>query len=108
MIPPSGSGFTKTGSAPSISDDGNRIAFASQSELVTVSGFQANSFSHVYVRDVSNSTVTLLSDNFEFGVTSDSPAISGDGTKVLFASDVSTFVNGNFTMTLFGTSFDMT
>ncbi len=82
VIPPSGSGFTKIGSTPSISDDGNRIAFASEAELVTVSGFQSNSFSHVYVRDVSANTVTLLSDNFEFGVTSDSPSISGDGTKV--------------------------
>ncbi len=73
--------------APSISADGNRIAFASAATNL-VAG-DANGLPDVFVRDVAaGSTVLASRDGSGAGIPfpSGDPAISGDGTKVAFVS----------------------
>ena len=73
--------------APSISADGNRIAFSSAATNL-VSG-DANALPDVFVRDVAaGSTVLASRDGAGAGISfpSGDPAISGDGLKVAFVS----------------------
>jgi Tol biopolymer transport system component len=82
---------------PSISDDGNRIAFSSRaSNLVGVNGAIARS---IFLRDVEEGTTTLVSRTFATGGPGDGassdPDISGDGRYVVFESAASDLVPGD-------------
>ncbi len=75
------------GITPSISDDGQRIAFATRSDLLA--GGDTNNQTDVYVIDLPSGTATLISGNAagvpgRFGGTN--PQISGDGRYVVFRS----------------------
>ena len=73
--------------APSISADGNRIAFASAATNLVAD--DANALPDVFVRDVAaGSTVLASRDGGGAGIPfpSGDPAISGDGLKVAFVS----------------------
>ncbi|HEV2755241.1 MAG TPA: adenylate/guanylate cyclase domain-containing protein [Actinomycetota bacterium] len=82
---------------PSISDDGNRVVFASTaSNLVGERGDIARS---IFVRDVEAGTTTLVSRSYADAEpgngASSSPEISGDGRYVVFASKASDLVPGD-------------
>ena len=73
--------------APSISADGNRIAFASAATNLV--GDDTNALPDVFVRDLAAGTTTLASrDDADAVMTlpSGDPAISGDGAKVAFVT----------------------
>ncbi|MEP0916501.1 DUF4347 domain-containing protein [Leptolyngbya sp. DQ-M1] len=74
-------------SAPSISDDGSRIAFQTQAQLL---GSDPSSVPDVYVWDRSTSALTHISNNrtdlFSPTEGAESPVISGDGNYVAFTS----------------------
>jgi Tol biopolymer transport system component len=81
------SGTGGGGRQPSISEDGNRIAFTSASPDL-VAG-DSNGMSDVFVRDVAAGTTTRVSlahDGAQSPASSDEPALSGDGTTVAFTS----------------------
>lgn len=73
---------------PSISDDGQRVAFVSTGALAGGDSFGE----HVYVRDLAAETTTWVSvtdcegSACAFEVSRHSPAISGDGSAVAFVS----------------------
>ncbi|HEX8207043.1 MAG TPA: hypothetical protein VF587_13365, partial [Solirubrobacteraceae bacterium] len=72
------------------SDDGCRIAFASQAD--GLSSADDNRYSNVFVRDVCSGTTTLVSRASGSGGAagdgkSEMPTISGDGTVVAFVSE---------------------
>jgi Tol biopolymer transport system component len=71
--------------APSISDDGNTVAFlSSATNLVTG---DANGFNDVFVRDIANGTVkraTISSDGMEGATALANFALSGNGRFVVF------------------------
>jgi hypothetical protein len=78
--------------APSLSADGTKVAFLSRSRFGT--GKANNTYEDVFLKDLTNGAITLVSRN---GVTpsnfhSYDPAISGDGTKVAYASRASNLV----------------
>jgi hypothetical protein len=82
-----GNSGTRTSSAPSISDDGSRIAFQTQSQLLPT---DSSARPDVYVWTRSTGALTHVSRN-RIGPSSrtvgaDSPVISGDGKYVAFAS----------------------
>ncbi len=74
-----------TASAPSISDDGSRVAFAIGT--TGIGGASTSSFGSVYVRDLEAGTTVVVDsapgDTTTFG-TSGTPVISGDGRRVAF------------------------
>jgi Tol biopolymer transport system component len=73
--------------APAISSDGNRIAFASAAGNLAPD--DSNGFPDVFVRDVAAGTTELASRTDADAVMtlpSGEPAISGDGSKVAFAT----------------------
>lgn len=81
-------------SSPSISDDGNRIAFVSKSVLAT--GDQAT-VADVFVRNVSAGTTTKVSTDLGGGEADHDavdPVISGDGTVVAWHSLSGEYVAG--------------
>ncbi|MEY2567933.1 MAG: hypothetical protein QOE35_2462, partial [Actinomycetota bacterium] len=84
-------GANGASSAPSISDDGNRIAF--QSDATNLNYYDGNNSSDVFVRDLSAKTTELVSwsrlnqyQNFTSNAASTAPAISGNGRFVAFVS----------------------
>ena len=81
---------------PRISDDGNRIVFASTAfDLV---GNDANGASDVFVRDIAAGTTTRVSVSTTGGdadLPSTEPAISGDGRFVAFTSGATNLVAGD-------------
>ena len=82
---------------PSISDDGNVIAF--QSAAGNLLDGDADTTFDIHVRNVSGGSTTLVSrDDGVSGVKSNdnsfNPAISGDGTAVAFESIASNFARG--------------
>ena len=86
-------GALSTGSAssPSISADGNRVAFISYAPL---SDDDTNTYGDVYVRDIGAQTTTLASrgDGPTGAVSTDgagSPVLSADGSRVVFGSSSS-------------------
>lgn len=74
--------------SPSISDDGTRVTFSTQSALDPA---DTNGAADVYVRDLVAQTTTLVSRAAPGGPVGDGPSfagqISGDGTTVVFASN---------------------
>lgn len=83
-------------SGPSLSADGNRVAFMSDAGNLTAEGDGPRTDSgdspdrDVFVRDVSGGTTvraSLTSDGAEVNENSDDPVISGDGGQVAFAGD---------------------
>ncbi|UJR80438.1 TolB family protein [Sandaracinus amylolyticus] len=92
-----------TSSNPSISDDGNRIAFESSGcDLV---GLGATTTTQVYVRDVSAGTTTLASADTggEYAnQAATSPQLSGNGQVVVFQSRAFDLVSGTPALELFG------
>lgn len=93
-----GSDPNAVSAAPTISDDGNKIAFDSRaSDLVTGDG---NALSDVFVRTMGAGTTALVSKNTAAASangTSTAASISGDGLKVGFLSAASDLgvVDGN-------------
>jgi Tol biopolymer transport system component len=86
-----------TAAQPSISADGNRIAFQSGNcPLASVSG-RVRPTAQIYVRDVAAQTTTLVSINTSgsYGnLTSLSPRISADGSAVVFRSGATNLIAG--------------
>jgi Tol biopolymer transport system component len=82
--------------APSISGDGNRIAFQSIADDLTAG--DANDLFDVFVRDVNNGTTERVSVN-RFGHDANAgsfgPSISANGRYVAFQSDASDLVAGD-------------
>ncbi|HEY8583293.1 MAG TPA: hypothetical protein VIL49_10105 [Capillimicrobium sp.] len=78
----------------SISDDGTKVAFSSQSD--NLSNLDDNTAGNVYVRDLVAGTTELVSMDGAQGGDDDSgePAISGDGTDVAFTSDATNLAGG--------------
>ena len=81
---------------PRISDDGNRVVFASTAfDLV---GNDANGASDIFVRDIAAGTTTRVSVSTTGGdadLPSAEPAISGDGRFVAFTSGATNLVAGD-------------
>ena len=79
---------------PSISDDGNRIAFTSDPSEAVVSA-DDNNLTDIYVRDVAAGTTVLASRADGTGDVgngnSRSPSIAGNGTSVAFESTANQF-----------------
>lgn len=78
-------------SSPSVSADGNRVAFISYKPL---SDDDTNTYGDIYVRDIANQTTTLVSraDGATGAVSTDgagTPVISADGNRVVFGSSSS-------------------
>lgn len=95
LVPQSGNALSSIGSL-SMSDDGQRIAFASYAEdLVPNDG---NGTEDVFVYDRSTGSNILVSaaanGNAAIGGFSASPAISGDGRYVAFVSNSTNLVGG--------------
>ena len=84
-------------SAPSISSDGGRVAFSSNStDLIT--GSTTNGLSQIFVRDLNTNTTTLVSvasNSNEGNNVSSAPSISADGRYVTFESLASDLVTGD-------------
>lgn len=83
----SGGSGTGNSAAPSISDDGSRIAFQTESQLLNT---DRSTVPDVYLWDRSSNALTHISRN-RTGFSSrtegaDSPVISGDGNYVAFSS----------------------
>ena len=90
---------------PSISDDGQRVAFYSRSGLVPE---DTDTFYDVYFRDLSTSALTRLSVASDGGTPnghSSHPVISGDGTAVAFYSQATNLVPGDGNDPFFGDVF---
>jgi Tol biopolymer transport system component len=87
-------GAAVSGSEPSISDDGNRIAFTGEA-LEGADPADTNSFTDVYVRDMAAGTTVLASRADGTGDvgngSSRSPAIAGNGDSVAFESRANQF-----------------
>jgi Bacterial Ig domain/WD40-like Beta Propeller Repeat len=82
--------------APSISDDGNLIAFESLSFNLVSN--DVNGAGDVFVRDVSARTTTrvsVTSSGGEADLASAAPALSGDGQVVAFSSQATNLVAGD-------------
>ena len=77
---------------PSISADGTKIVFHSQSSNLG----NANGVANVFVKDLATDALTLVSTGVGLpaGHWSGAPSISGDGTKVAFQSKPSTSLLG--------------
>ncbi len=83
---------------PALSDDGRRVAFASDSTLLAAN--DTNAYRDVFVRDLSTGATTLVSSapgGAPSDGPSDQPSISGDGSVVAFASSASNLVAGDTT-----------
>ena len=82
---------------PSISDDGRYVAFETTASTDLI---DANGLSDIYLRDRLAGTTTLVSVNTSSLITagdgpSFDPAISGDGTHVVFTSSATNLVSGD-------------
>lgn len=107
-------GFDKSSSHPSISDDGNRVAFESLSENL-VPG-DTNGGSDVFVRDVKAQTTTIADVRTDGTLAGPSelsnddvmqPEISGDGTVVVYyAADFTMTSSGSNAFHLFARQLD--
>ncbi len=85
-----------TSEAPSISGDGNYIAF--WSAATNLGGTVTNNNGRIYVRDRSAGTTTLLTvgyDGSEANGGSQSPAISADGCYIAYTSSAYNLVPGD-------------
>ncbi len=81
---------------PSLSDDGQRLAFDSDASTL-VSG-DTNAKTDIFVRDLAAGTtsrVNLTAAGGQAERGSDSPSISGDGTIVSFQSSARTLISGD-------------
>ncbi len=88
-----GSQATNASSSPDISADGNRVAFVSGARLDPV--HDPDTLPDVYVRDIATGTTTLASVNTtgdHANQPSSEPAISGDGTRVVFLTTATNLV----------------
>ena len=83
--------------SPSVSVDGTKVAFASYADNLV--GGDTNGTVDVFVRNAAVATTTLVSVNATMSgpgnAGSFDPAISGDGTRVAFASDATDLVAGD-------------
>ncbi len=91
----SGSVTSSGCSAPTISRDGRRVAFASSNINLLAPGMDTNGWSDVFVRDLNTSTtvrVNLGPDGVQGNQHVDSPRISANGTHVIYATIASNLV----------------
>jgi hypothetical protein len=81
---------------PTISGDGNIIAFSSGASNLTA-GVSGNSMVNVYLKDLSAGVITLLTVDLTTGkaVGGSSPSISQNGSRVAFCSFASTLVEND-------------
>jgi Tol biopolymer transport system component len=95
---PNADGAAVSGIAPSISDDGNRIAFTSNPSESVVPA-DNNNFADIYVRDMAAGTTVLASRADGAGTVgngnSREPSIAGNGSAVAFESTANQFDNAN-------------
>ncbi len=90
-----GSVASSSCSAPSISRDGRRVAFASSNINLLAPGVDTNGYSDVFVRDLNTNTtvrVNLGPGGVQGNQHVDSPRISANGTHVIYASIASNLV----------------
>jgi uncharacterized repeat protein (TIGR01451 family) len=82
---------TSVGSSdqPSISADGKRIAFVSTADL-TKTGSNSDGSQEIFLYDSTKATNRFTQITADTRCASDQPAISGDGTRVVFRSDCTT------------------
>jgi Tol biopolymer transport system component len=80
---------------PSISSDGSKVAFLSRSRFGTQKA--NNTYEDVFLRDLSENSTTLISRNggIPANFHSYDPVVSGDGTKVAYASRATNLVAGD-------------
>ncbi|MEY2918158.1 MAG: hypothetical protein RIS73_1872 [Bacteroidota bacterium] len=94
----SSSGTASNGESyePTISGDGNMIAFSSGASNLAA-GVSDNSMINVYLKDLSTGTIKLLTVNPVTGKAAggSSPSISQNGTRVAFCSFASTLVEND-------------
>jgi Tol biopolymer transport system component len=88
-VTPAGATGNGYSTQPSISDDGQRVAFLSTAS--DLAGNDADGIPDVYVRDLVAGTTTLMTGSTSTGaaVGGVEPAISGDGSAVAFSSNSS-------------------
>lgn len=81
---------------PSISADGNEVAFASESPLTLVD--RNSGESDIYLRELNGALPTQMVSTGLFGAANArayAPSISGDGTQVVFASEATNLADDN-------------
>ena len=91
----SGSVASSGCSAPTISRDGRRVAFASSNINLLAPGVDTNGYSDVFVRDLNTNTtvrVNLGPSGVQGNQHVDSPRISANGSHVIYASIASNLV----------------
>jgi hypothetical protein len=93
----SGNGF-RGSSNPSISDNGQVIAFQSDANNLTANDANANGYQQIFVRNLGTNTTTLVSSN-SAGTDggngdSNSAVISSDGSTVIYNSQATDLVSG--------------
>jgi len=96
VTPTGDPGNGESDAAPSISSNGRFVAFASEASDLVPGDTLGNR--DVFVRDMVAGTTTRVSvrsNGAEANGSSESPAISGDGRYVAFASGASNLVNGD-------------
>ena len=86
--------------APSVSDDGNRVAFASRGSNIVSGAIDVNGATDIFVRDVAAATTVLASrTSGPAGVSGNSgserPSIDGSGTRIAFETFASDLVPGD-------------
>jgi Ca2+-binding RTX toxin-like protein len=85
--------------APSISDDGNYVAFQSVADDLATNATKSDSiYQQVYLRNISAGTTTLISvgsSNVSGPANSLAPVLSKDGSRLLFKSSVANLVSGD-------------
>ncbi len=84
---PAGSAANGPSDEPAISADGRRVAFTSAATNLDPAIKDDNGYSDVYVRDLAAGTTALVSGSPAVGDhASHDASISGDGTRIVFAS----------------------
>lgn len=85
-------------SAPTISSDGRRVAFASSNVNLVAPGTDSNGFSDAFVRDLQTATtvrVNLGPGGVQGNQHVDMPRISANGTHVIYATIATNLVAGD-------------
>jgi hypothetical protein len=100
-------GGNRTSSSPSISEDGDRVAFETSANNL-VNGIDANFSQDIYVRTISTGETGLVSHAAsdpltESGAASFAPVISRDGTRITYRSQAQNLEAGVTDINLSGT-----
>lgn len=99
-VPNGGAATDGEASQPTISNDGQRVAFVSTATNLVPTGDDANGKDDVYLRDLGSGSTRLVSGRHGFGTlaangTAVDPAISGNGLFVAFTATATDIGNGD-------------